>query len=149
MHDIMISVYYNLKYQLDFIKFMQKTRNKGAFTKLTNSTEYVIKSEDVYEMLRTIPAGMVTTYGDLARALGKPSASRHIGRILNKNPNPIVVPCHRVVKSDGNLGGFALGISKKKELLEGEGVLFANDLKIDKFHKIRFFPPKRQAKSRS
>lgn len=126
---------------------MQKSRNKSVFTKITNSTEYVIKSEDVYEMLRTIPVGMVSTYGDLAKALGKPSASRHIGRILSKNPNPIVVPCHRVVKSDGNLGGFALGISKKKELLEEEGVLFANDLKIDEFHKIRFYPPKLQAKS--
>lgn len=99
-------------------------------------------------MLRTIPAGMVSTYGDLAKALGKPTASRHIGRILNKNPNPIEVPCHRVVKSDGNLGGFALGISMKKELLEGEGVLFANGLRIEEFHKIRYYPNKRQKISR-
>ena len=56
-----------------------------------NYTRITIKSEDVYEMLRTIPAGMVSTYGDLAKALGNPSASRYIGRILSKNPNPIVV----------------------------------------------------------
>lgn len=111
--------------------------------KVNNYTGVVIKSEDVYEMLRTIPAGMVSTYGDLAKALGNPSASRYIGRILSKNPNPIVVPCHRVVKSDGNLGGYALGIPKKRELLEAEGVLFANDLKINEFKKIRFYPRNR------
>jgi methylated-DNA-[protein]-cysteine S-methyltransferase len=127
---------------------MRNARNKSTLTRITNSTKCVIKSEDVYEMLRTIPAGMVSTYGDLAKALGKPSASRHIGRILSRNPNPIVVPCHRVVKSDGNLGGFALGISKKKELLQDEGVLFANEHKIDEFHKIRFYPSKRQAMSK-
>ena len=108
--------------------------------KASRCTRVGIKSEDVYDILRTIPAGMVSTYGDLAKALGNPAASRHIGKILSKNPNPIVVPCHRVVKSDGNLGGYALGISKKKELLEDEGVLFVNDLKINEFKKIRFNP---------
>jgi methylated-DNA-[protein]-cysteine S-methyltransferase len=98
-----------------------------------------IKSEDVYKMLLTIPTGMVSTYGDIARALGNPLASRRIGRILNKNPNPILVPCHRVVKSDGKIGGYALGISKKKELLENEGVSFI-DLTIDEFEKKRFRP---------
>ena len=126
---------------------MRNTRNKNTSTRLTKSTKHVIKSEDVYDMLRTIPTGMVSTYGDLAKALGKPSASRHIGRILSKNPNPIVVPCHRVVKSDGNLGGFALGIRKKKELLEVEGVQFVHDLRIVDFQKIRFCPPMRQTKS--
>ncbi|GKS61288.1 hypothetical protein YTPLAS21_07460 [Candidatus Nitrosocosmicus sp.] len=126
---------------------MRNTRNKNTSTRLTKSTKHVIKSEDVYNMLRTIPTGMVSTYGDLAKALGKPSASRHIGRILSKNPNPIVVPCHRVVKSDGNLGGFALGIRKKKELLEVEGVHFVHDLRIEDFQKIRFCPPMRQTKS--
>ena len=126
---------------------MRNTRNKNTSTRLTKSTKHVIKSEDVYNMLRTIPTGMVSTYGDLAKALGKPSASRHIGRILSKNPNPIVVPCHRVVKSDGNLGGFALGIRKKKELLEVEGVQFVHDLRIVDFQKIRFCPPMRQTKS--
>ena len=111
--------------------------------KVNNYTRVLIKSEDVYEMLRTIPAGMVSTYGDLAKALGNPSVSRYIGRILSKNPNPIVVPCHRVVKSDGYLGGYALGIPKKRELLEAEGVLFANDLKINEFKKIRFYPRNR------
>ena len=111
--------------------------------KADNYTGTIIKSDAVYEMLHTIPAGMVSTYGDLATALGNPAASRYIGRILSKNPNPIKVPCHRVVKSDGNLGGYALGIPKKKELLEAEGVSFANDRRINEFKKIRFYPYKR------
>jgi methylated-DNA-[protein]-cysteine S-methyltransferase len=98
-----------------------------------------IKSEDVYNILLTIPAGMVSTYGDIARALGNPLASRRIGRILNKNPNPVVVPCHRVVKSDGKIGGYALGINKKKGLLENEGLSFI-DFTIDEFEIKRFRP---------
>ncbi|HUG96330.1 MAG TPA: MGMT family protein [Nitrososphaera sp.] len=86
-----------------------------------------LKAEDVYEILARIPEGRVTTYGDIARALGHPTASRAVGRILNKNPNPVVVPCHRVVMSDGNIGGYAFGKAKKKELLKKEGVRFMGD----------------------
>ena len=95
-----------------------------------------IKNEDVYELLRKIPAGKVTTYGDLAKALGNPSASRIIGRILSRNPNPIKVPCHRVVMSDGKLGGYAYGTAKKRGLLEKEGLSFTNGIVSD-FTKIR------------
>lgn len=95
-----------------------------------------IKNEDVYELLRKIPAGMVTTYGDLAKALGNPSASRIIGRILGQNPNPIKVPCHRVVMSDGKLGGYAYGTAKKRGLLEKEGLSFTNGMVSD-FTKVR------------
>jgi methylated-DNA-[protein]-cysteine S-methyltransferase len=95
-----------------------------------------IKNEDVYELLRKIPAGKVTTYGDLAKALGNPSASRIIGRILSQNPNPIKVPCHRVVMSDGKLGGYAYGTAKKRGLLEKEGLSFTNEIVSD-FTKVR------------
>jgi methylated-DNA-[protein]-cysteine S-methyltransferase len=95
-----------------------------------------IKDEDVYDLLQKIPEGKVTTYGDLARALGNPSASRIIGRILGQNPNPIRVPCHRVVMSDGKLGGYRYGTNKKKELLEKEGLSFTNEVVSD-FKKIR------------
>ena len=74
-----------------------------------------IKNEDVYELLKKIPAGKVTTYGDLAKALGNPSASRIVGKILGQNPNPIQVPCHRVVMSNGKIGGYAYGSAKKRE----------------------------------
>jgi methylated-DNA-[protein]-cysteine S-methyltransferase len=95
-----------------------------------------IKNEHVYDLLQKIPEGKVTTYGDLARALGNPSASRIIGRILGQNPNPILVPCHRVVMSDGKLGGYRYGINKKKELLEKEGLSFTDEV-ISDFKNIR------------
>lgn len=103
---------------------------------LTKST---IKNEDVYDLLRKIPAGKVSTYGDLAKALGNPSASREIGRILGENPNPIEVPCHRVVMSDGKVGGYAYGTTRKRELLEKEGVSFTNGIVRD-FKNVRVYP---------
>ena len=86
-----------------------------------------VKASQVYDIVAQIPEGKVTTYGDIARALGHPRASRVIGRILNKNPNPIVTPCHRVIKSDGNIGGYAFGKARKKELLKKEGLCFIGD----------------------
>ncbi len=101
-----------------------------------------INSEDVYSMLLTIPKGKVSTYGDLAKALGNPAASRHVGRILSKNPNPIKVPCHRVVMSNGKIGGYALGTQKKKELLQNEGVIFSDEYIVNEFSKVRYYPKK-------
>jgi methylated-DNA-[protein]-cysteine S-methyltransferase len=98
-----------------------------------------IKDEDVYDLLRKIPSGKVSTYGDLAKALGNPSASRVIGSILAKNPNPIKVPCHRVVMSDGKVGGYAYGTARKKDLLEKEGVLVTNGI-IKDFRNVRVHP---------
>jgi methylated-DNA-[protein]-cysteine S-methyltransferase len=95
-----------------------------------------IKNEDVYELLKKIPAGKVTTYGDLAKALGNPSASRIVGKILGQNPNPIQVPCHRVVMSNGELGGYANGTAKKRGLLEKEGLSFTNGI-VNEFTKVR------------
>ena len=98
-----------------------------------------IKDEDVYDLLRKVPSGKVSTYGDLAKALGNPSASRVIGSILAKNPNPIKVPCHRVVMSDGKVGGYAYGAARKKDLLEKEGVFITNGL-IKDFKNVRVHP---------
>lgn len=106
-------------------------------------TKRVLKNEDVYDLLRKIPAGKVTTYGALAKALGNPSASRIIGRILGQNPNPIKVPCHRVVMSDGKLGGYAYGTAKKRELLEKEGLYFTNGI-ISDFKNVRVYPSQAQ-----
>jgi len=106
-------------------------------------TKSVLKNEDVYDLLRKIPAGKVTTYGALAKALGNPSASRIIGRILGQNPNPIKVPCHRVVMSDGKLGGYAYGTAKKRELLEKEGLYFTNGI-ISDFKNVRVYPSQAQ-----
>jgi methylated-DNA-[protein]-cysteine S-methyltransferase len=98
-----------------------------------------IKDSDIYKLLIKIPAGKVSTYGDLAKVLGNPSASREIGRLLGKNPNPIVVPCHRVVMSDGKLGGYAYGSTRKRELLEKEGISFTDEI-ISDFKEVNVYP---------
>jgi methylated-DNA-[protein]-cysteine S-methyltransferase len=95
-----------------------------------------LKASHVYDIVTQIPEGKVTTYGDIARALGHPRASRVIGRILNKNPNPLVTPCHRVIRSDGNIGGYAFGKVRKKELLKKEGLYFIGDSTAE-FEKYR------------
>ena len=77
--------------------------------------------QKVYDLCKRIPKGKVSTYRDIANQLGI-KAYRAIGRALNKNPYSLQVPCHRVVNSNGNLGGFAFGSSKKLELLKKEGV---------------------------
>ena len=100
----------------------------------------MIKDQEVYNLLLNIPLGNVATYGDLAKALDHPSASRLIGKILGRNPNPVKVPCHRIVLSNGKLGGYIHGIAKKKELLEKEGILFKNNTTIYDFKNVRFCP---------
>jgi methylated-DNA-[protein]-cysteine S-methyltransferase len=80
--------------------------------------------EAVYSKIKEIPKGRVTTYKEVAVAIGKPGASRAVGNALNRNPHPIEVPCHRVVKSDLTIGGFARGTKEKKKLLKKEGVKF-------------------------
>ncbi len=79
-------------------------------------------SSRVYKKLLKVPKGRVTTYAELARAVGVENGQRAIGNIMNKNPNPIIVPCHRVVRSDGSIGGYAFGQAEKELLLSSEGV---------------------------
>lgn len=74
----------------------------------------------VYSNLLKIPYGKTATYKELAVMTGNPNASRAVGGALNKNPLLILVPCHRIVGSDGNLTGFAGGVDKKRFLLELE-----------------------------
>ncbi len=79
----------------------------------------------VYELTGQIPRGMVSTYGDIAAALGDPVAARAVGEVLSHNPAPIVVPCHRVVYSTGRTGwygGHGRGSEEKVQLLRSEGV---------------------------
>lgn len=71
-----------------------------------------------------IPRGRVTTYGRLAASLGVPGGARAVGNAVAGNPFPLVIPCHRVIRSDGSLGGFGGGLLMKRALLEMEGVSF-------------------------
>ena len=78
--------------------------------------------EKVLKQLAHVPRGRVLTYGGLARLIGSPNSARAVGNALNKNLNLVRVPCHRVVCSDGKVGGYAGGVLKKVELLRDEGV---------------------------
>ena len=94
--------------------------------------------ETVWRQAKRIPKGKVTTYSLLAKAVGRPGAARAVGNALNRNPFASQVPCHRVVKSDGGLGGFARGAKKKISLLEKEGICIHNN-------SVRDFPKKLHA----
>lgn len=76
----------------------------------------------VYQATKKIPKGKISTYSQIALYIGKPRSYRAVGNTLNKNPFAPEVPCHRVVKSDGLLGGFAYGVNKKRALLKQEGL---------------------------
>ncbi|MDO8590180.1 MAG: MGMT family protein [bacterium] len=78
--------------------------------------------EKVYTVVKTIPKGKVLTYKDVAKRAGRPRAYRAVGNILNKNVDP-KVPCHRVIRSDGKIGGYRDGTVFKIERLRKEGYL--------------------------
>ncbi len=92
-------------------------------------------TEKVYILAQKIPKGSVATYGQLAKMAGSPGAARAVGMCMKHNPDMNVVPCHRVVASNGALTGYAFGkgISTKKEKLLKEGVHFIGD-KVDLVH---------------
>ncbi|MEV8306141.1 methylated-DNA--[protein]-cysteine S-methyltransferase [Streptomyces flavidovirens] len=75
------------------------------------------------ELATGVPYGTVVGYGDLAERVGQPGAAQAVGAAMGSNPLPVVVPCHRVVESDGELGGFGGGLETKRALLALEGVL--------------------------
>ena len=77
---------------------------------------------EVWQITRLIPYGETRSYGWLAKKIGKPGASRAIGQALGKNPLPIIIPCHRVICSNGKLGGYSGGLEIKRSLLHLEAV---------------------------
>ena len=80
----------------------------------------------VWRYLMKIPKGKTKTYLEIAKAIGKPSAFRAVANAVGKNPFPPKIPCHRVIRSDGSMGGYSGkgGIKKKKILLQSEGITF-------------------------
>ncbi len=87
---------------------------------LSGYTEFQRK---VLEATREIPYGKTASYGDIAKKIGRPRAYRAVGNALNKNRTSIVIPCHRIIHSDGGLGGFGGDLETKRRLLRLEGVL--------------------------
>ena len=81
--------------------------------------------EAVLHELARVPYGSTDTYGALAARVGRPRAARAVGTVMNRNPIPIVLPCHRIVGSNGSLTGYAGGLEVKRHLLELEGAMLA------------------------
>jgi methylated-DNA-[protein]-cysteine S-methyltransferase len=84
----------------------------------------------VLELIRSIPFGVVKSYGEVAHLAGSPGAARAVGGAMASNPVPIIIPCHRVIAANGSLTGFSApgGIKIKKYLLQMEGIEFKGEL---------------------
>ena len=87
-------------------------------------------NEKCYKLLSKIPEGKISTYQEIAKALNT-KAYRAVGNAMARNPNPIAVPCHRIINSNGLIGGYALGIDRKISLLKKEGILVENGKILD------------------
>ena len=93
--------------------------------------------ERIYKKLLQVPYGKITTYGELSRSVGLKNGQRVVGQIMKKNPFPVIIPCHRVVKSNGDIGGYAFGVNIKKNMLSKEGICIKNN-KIENFENLFF-----------
>jgi len=93
----------------------------------------------IYKKLLEVPKGKITTYGELAKSVGLKNGQRAVGKIMNKNPYPVIIPCHRVVKSNGKIGGYAYGEEIKSNMLSQEGIIIKNGKILDLENKIYRF----------
>ena len=101
-------------------EYFDGTRRYFELPLAPRGTDFQIQ---VWYALSTIPFGATWSYGELARAIGKPDAMRAVGAANGRNPLPIVLPCHRVIGADGSLTGFGGGLPIKEALLRLEGAL--------------------------
>lgn len=85
--------------------------------KFLSGTEF---EQDVWLRLKDVPYGETRTYKWIAEKVGRPAAVRAVGRALSKNPVPVVIPCHRIIESDGSIGGYSSGVDRKRRLLDME-----------------------------
>lgn len=90
-------------------------------------------NQKCYELLKKVPKGKIVTYKSIAKALNS-NAYRAVGNAMNRNQHAPIIPCHRVINSNGKLGGYALGINKKISILKSEGVEIENGtIELDKY----------------
>ncbi|MGC8480618.1 MAG: methylated-DNA--[protein]-cysteine S-methyltransferase [Acidimicrobiales bacterium] len=85
---------------------------------------------EVWAYTLTIPKGIVASYGEVAKGIGAPRAYRAVGSALGRNPVPLLIPCHRVVRADGSVGEYGFGTSYKVALLRSEGVMVDDSLRV-------------------
>ncbi len=101
-------------------EYFAGTRREFALPLAAEGTDF---QRAVWSALQEVPYGATASYGAIARRIGRPAAVRAVGLANGRNPIPIVVPCHRIIGSDGSLTGFGGGLHRKRWLLELEGVL--------------------------
>ncbi len=87
--------------------------------------------QKIFKKLLEVPKGQITTYGELAKSVGLKNGQRIVGKIMNKNPYPVIIPCHRVVMSTGKIGGYAYGEHVKIKMLNDEGIRIKNGKIVD------------------
>jgi methylated-DNA-[protein]-cysteine S-methyltransferase len=107
-------------YALELGEYFAGTRRQFTFAMDLRGTDFQLAC---WRALLAIPYGETRTYADIARAVGRPKGFRAVGMANNRNPVAIVVPCHRVIASDGTLCGYGGGLDLKRKLLELEGAL--------------------------
>ena len=107
----------NNKYLTQLKEYFAGTRKQFDLPLVLIGTPFQTK---VWEYIQHIPYGETQTYNEVAQGICHPKAQRAVGNALHTNPIPIVIPCHRVIRSDGGLGGFGLGIDVKQKLLDHE-----------------------------
>ena len=124
--------------KIEIVKKCFKEKNIDLQKKLTsfwrgdnNSIKYFLDASEelkiIYRKAQEIPFGKVSSYGAISRAIfGDTRHSRFVGYAMHINPLPIIVPCHRVIKTDGEIGGFGSGVQNKIKLLKAEGVKVNN-----------------------
>ena len=95
--------------------------------------------QKIYKKLLEVPKGQITTYGELSKAVGLKNGQRAVGKIMNKNPYPVIIPCHRVVMSTGKIGGYAYGEHAKAKMLNDEGIEIRDGKILDLENKLYRF----------
>jgi len=106
-------------------------KKENVDVSLLNLSKLTDFSAEVLRQACKIPRGKVVTYSGLAAKLGRPGAARAVGTALANNPFPVMIPCHRVVRADGGLGGFGGGLEMKRELLDREGVAINDQNRVN------------------
>ena len=101
-------------------KIFASSKASGDGTPLTLDLRGTNFQIQVWEALLRIPTGEVTTYQSIAAAIGSPKASRAVGSAVGKNPVPLLIPCHRVIRATGEFGQYAFGSTRKKAILGWE-----------------------------
>ncbi|MBN1806950.1 MAG: methylated-DNA--[protein]-cysteine S-methyltransferase [Sedimentisphaerales bacterium] len=127
IRSLLLKDYPEAKPDKDFCKYLQKQiidYYEGKSVKFSGDIpldfdRFTSFGKSVLKTCRNIETGRTVTYGQLAKKAGRPNASRAVGSVLAKNPMPLIIPCHRIVRSDGKLGGFSApgGIDVKKKML--------------------------------